>query len=454
MSKEPRSASGTDRSAERYRALEARPPAGEAFLLGLQHTLAVFVGIVTPPLIIAGAAGLDAAQTGYFLSMALIMSGVTTFVQCRRIGPLGSGLLGVHGTSFTFVPMALHSVGAGGIPLALGMSLAASPVEALMSRFVRQAPRVFPPIVTGTVVTLIGLSLIEVGIRDFGGGTGAGEQFGSPRNLLLGSVVLLVIILCRRFGRGLLQVGAIAIGLLAGYLAAIPLGMVDFAPVAQAGWFTVARPLYFGLSFDAAHLLPWVLAYFITSIETIGDLTAIAEASGEPVRGPGHRDRLARGLLADSAGSALAAVFNSLPNTTFSQNIGVIQITRVGSRVVGYTVALILLVLGFVPRIGALVSVMPPAVLGGATLALFGMVAVSGIRIAARDGLSDRNLFLFAIALAFGLGVNYRPDIAAQLPGPLATVLSSGVAVGALLAVALNFLLPETPDGEGDSPSS
>ncbi len=424
-----------------YYKLEDRPPLHETVVLGFQHMLAMFVGIITPPLIIAGVAGLNAAETGFFVSMALIMSGVASFIQCYKVGPVGSGLLGVHGTSFTFVPMAIGAANAGGIPLVLGMALATSPVEMIISRFVKQARKLFPPIVSGTVVTLIGLSLIEVGIRDFGGGAGA-ENFGAPINLMLGTFVLAVIILANRFGKGLVKVGSVAIGLVAGYIVAIPLGMVDFQSVAEAGWFTAPRPLYFGLDFSWGHLLPWILAYFITSIETIGDLTAIAETSGEPVTGKIHSDRLGAGMLADGIASAFAAIFNSMPNTTFSQNIGVIQITKVGSRVVGYAVAVILLILGFIPKIGALVSVMPNPVLGGATLALFGMVATSGIKIITKKGLTDRKLFILSIALSFGLGINYMPEIVDQLPDLLSTVLQSGVTVGALLAIGLNLLLP------------
>ncbi|MGM0413788.1 MAG: uracil-xanthine permease family protein [Bacillota bacterium] len=430
-----------DRSNSYYE-LEDRPPLHETIVLGFQHMLAMFVGIITPPLIIAGVAGLSTAETGFFVSMALIMSGVASFIQCYKVGPVGSGLLGVHGTSFTFLPMATAAANAGGIPLVLGMALAASPVEMILSRFIKQARQLFPPIVSGTVVTLIGLSLIESGMRDFGGGAGA-ENFGAPRNLAIGLFVLIVIILFNRFGKGLSKVGAVAIGLVFGYIVAIPLGMINFQEVMDAGWFTMPRPLYFGMDFSWGHLIPWVLAYFITSIETIGDLTAIAETSGEPVTGKLHRDRLAGGMLADGIASALAAIFNTMPNTTFSQNIGVIQITKVGSRVVGYAVAVILLFLGFIPKIGALVSVMPSSVLGGATIALFGMVATSGIKIATKQGLTDRNLFILSISLSLGLGITFMPEIVQQLPEYLATVLQSGVTVGAFAAILLNLLIPE-----------
>jgi len=423
--------------------LEDKPPLIETALLGLQHMLAMFVGIITPPLIIAGVAGLNAAETGFFVSMALMVSGVTTYIQVTKMGPVGSGLLAVHGTSFTFVPMAIAAASQGGIPLVIGMGLATSPVEMILSRFIKQTRKIFPPVVTGTVVMLIGLGLMEVGITDFGGGAGA-ENYGAPQNLLLGLFVLTIIIIANRFGKGLVKVGAVAIGLIIGYFVSIPLGLVDLTEVAEAGWLTIPQPFKFGISFDWALLAPWVMAYIITTVESIGDLTAVAEVSGEEVDNQQHIDRLSGGIMADGVGSALAAVFNSLPNSTFSQNIGVIQITRVGSRVVGIAVAAILFILGLVPKIGALVSVMPSPVLGGATIALFGMVATSGMKIVTKGGLTDRKIFILSIALSFGLGVTFRPEVVAQLPNILSTVLSSGITVGAIIAITLNLILPKT----------
>ncbi len=423
-------------------ALEDKPELLKTFLLGFQHMLAMFVGIITPPLIISGIVGLNAAETGFFISMSLIVSGITSYVQAKKVGPVGSGLLAVQGTSFTFVPMAIAAGQTGGMALIFGMALIASPVEIIISRFIKQAKKLFPPIVTGTVVILIGLYLVDVGLTDFAGGNGA-ENFGSIQNLLLGSFVLLTIIIANRFGKGLIRVGAIAIGLVAGYIAAIPLGLIDFSAVADASWVTIPMPLEYGLSFELSHLLPWVLAYFITTIESVGDLTAVAKASGESVKGQKHIDRLSGGILADGLGSAFGAIFNTMPNTTFSQNIGVIQITKVGSKVVGVATAIILVVLGLLPKIGALVSVMPAPVLGGATIAMFGMIAASGIKIVASNGLNDRNLFILAISLAFGVGVNMVPEVTEQLPELLATLLSDGVTLGALIAISLNLLLPK-----------
>ena len=218
---------------ETYYSLEEKPPVGETILLGFQHMLAMFVGIITPPLIIAGAVGLNADQTGFFVSMALIVSGITTFIQCRKIGPVGSGLLGVQGTSFNFVPMAIAAGNDGGLALILGMALATSPVEMIFSRFLKKARKFFPPIVSGAVVMLIGLSLVEVGLTDLAGGSGA-ENFGSPQNLLLGSFVLIIIIIANRFGKGLIKAGAIAIGLIAGYIVSIFFFFFNFSEVASA----------------------------------------------------------------------------------------------------------------------------------------------------------------------------------------------------------------------------
>lgn len=276
--------------------LEDKPPFYETVVLSIQHMLAMFVGIITPPLIIAGVVGLDPLETGYFVSMALIISGVTTFFQVKQLGPFGSGLLAVQGTSFTFVPMAIVAANVGGLPLVLGMALITSPVEMILSRFLAQTRKIFPPVVSGTVVMLIGLGLIETAITDIGGGVGA-IDFGNVQNLAIALFVLIIIVIANIYGKGIIKAGAVAIGLVAGYLVAIPLGMVDFAPIVEAGWVTVPIPFKYGLSFNWALIIPWILAYIITTIETVGDLTAIAEVSGEPIEGKIHDERLKRGVL-------------------------------------------------------------------------------------------------------------------------------------------------------------
>lgn len=425
-----------------------------ALLCGIQHVLSMFVGIITPPLVVAGALGLPISHTSFLVSMALFTSGLTTFIQVRRFGPLGSGLLSVQGTSFTFVPVAIQSGAAGGLPLILGMAMATAPLQMLLSRFLEVARRCFPPVVTGSVVILIGISLIRVGMRDFAGGLGV-EDFGHPRHLMMGGLVLVTIILLHRFGRGFAATIAVAAGIAVGYIAATLLGWVDFTAVREAGWFVTPRPLYFGVSFDTALLLPWLIAYFITTLESMGDITATSEVSHEPVAGPLYFQRLKGGVLADGLNSIIAGFFNALPNTTFSQNNGVIRLTGVASRRVGFAVAAWLMALGLLPKFAALISVMPKSVLGGATVVLFATVAVAGLRIVFRDGLSIRNELILTVTLALGIGVILVPDAVSNLSiytgehrlllllqNLAESIAQSSIAVGAFAATTLNLALP------------
>lgn len=373
--------------------------------------------------------------------MALFTSGLATFIQVRRFWIVGSGLLSVQGTSFTFIQPALQAGRAGGLPLILGMSLLAAPVEAAVSQLVGRLRRLFPPLVSGVAVLLIGLSLVKVATTYAGGGFGA-PDFGAPRHLLLALLVLSVVVLCSRLGRGLLRAAAVLVGIAVGYLVALVLGRLDGSALVSAPWFTVPVPLRFGLSFNALHLLPWALAYLVTAIETVGDLTATSYVSGQPIEGDLYRARLAGGTLADALGSMLAALFNALPNTTFSQNNGVIQLTGVAARRVGYAVAGLLVLLGLCPKLGALIGAMPPAVLGGATLALFGLVAAAGIRILSLTPLGGRELLIIGVAIAIGLGIESVPQVLARLPELLRITLGTGLVTGTLVALLLQLLLP------------
>ncbi len=435
--------------------LEEKIGPGTAFVCGLQHVLAMFVGIITPPLIIGGALGLSTGDAAFLVSMALFTSGITTFVQVRRFGGIGSGLLSVQGTSFTFVPLALEAGRAGGVSLILGLTILCAPVEIIFSRFIGVARKLFPPVVTGSVIMLIGISLIRVGMFDLAGGVGA-EDFGSFGNLAMGFFVMVVIILFTVFGRGFVRMVSIAFGLISGYILAALLGWIDFSPVGQADIFTFPAPLRFGLDFNLVYLLPWIVGYAVTSIETIGDLTATSTVSNEPVKGPIYIKRLQGGVLADGLGSIFAGLFNAMPNTTFSQNNGVIKLTGMASRRAGLVVALLLTLLGLFPKIAAIISVMPKPVLGGATLVLFATVTVAGLRLVITDGLNPRKELILAITLALGLGATMAPETFAHLEsfagenslmkgilGSIKIVLQSGVAVAGITATTLNLLLPK-----------
>ena len=433
--------------------LDDRPPWTEAAVAAIQHVLAVFVGIVTPPLLIAGALGLELRDASYVVSMSLLVSGVATLIQVRRLGPIGSGLLSVQGTSFSFLGPIIAAgtavtAAGGGTDAALaavfGVCLVGSFVEIGLSRVLGFARRLITPLVTGTVVTLIGLTLIRVGIEAMCGGPAARGDgtFASPQNLGLALLVLVVLVVLNFSSRNGLRMSSIIIALAVGYAASALLGRVDFGRLAELDLFAWPVPFRFGLGFSWAALPPIALIYLITAIETIGDLTGTSAVSGEPIEGEVYVERIRGGVLGDGVNSLLAAVFNTFPNTTFSQNNGVIQLTGVASRHVGYLVALFLAVLGLFPVVGGLFQIMPPAVLGGATIVLFGTVAAAGIRILAGAELDRRAMLILAVSLALGLGVTFVPEALDRLPAAVRSLLGSGIATGGLCALALELLLP------------
>jgi xanthine permease XanP len=433
--------------------LDDFPPLQKTLLVALQHVFAVFVGMVTPPLLIAGALKMSAADTAYLVSMSLFVSGAATILQTRRIGPIGSGLLSIQGTSFTFIAPVISTAGvamaAGASPrealgVVFGLCLVGAFVVMLASRFIRYASAVITPIVTGTVVTLIGLTLIEVGMVSVGGGFGAKADgtFGSLANLGLAALVMIVIVVFNSSRRPNLRMLSVVLGLIAGYAAAFVLGKIDLSVMREMPVVTVPQPLRFGIGFVWSALLPFVIMYLITVMESIGDLTATSSLTGQPVSGPAYLKRLQGGLLADGINSAIGACLNSFPSTTFAQNNGVIQLTGVGSRYVGMFIGGILMVLGLIPAVGVLVQALPPSALGGATLIMFGMVAAAGIRILARVPMNRRNSVILAISLGLGLGVTLVPDLMNGLPALVKSTFSSGIATGGLCALVLNVLLP------------
>lgn len=424
-------------------------------MAAFQHVLAVFVGIITPPLLIAGALGLELRDANYVVSMSLLVSGVATFIQVRRVGPIGSGLLSIQGTSFSFlgpiIAAATAVTASGGdtraaLATVFGVCLAGSFVEMALSRILGLARRLITPLVTGIVVTLIGLTLIRVGIEAMCGGPGARADgtFASPQNLGLACLVLTVLVVLNLSSNNTLRMSSIVIALAVGYAASALLGRVDFGRLAELDLLAFPEPFRFGLGFSWAALAPIALIYLITAIETIGDLTATSSVSGEPIEGEVYVERVRGGVLGDGVNSLLAAVFNTFPNTTFSQNNGVIQLTGVASRHVGYFVAFFLVLLGLFPVVGGLFQIMPPAVLGGATIVLFGTVAAAGIRILAAADLDRRAMLILAVSLALGLGVTFVPEALDHLPAGLRSILSSGIATGGLSAIILNLLLPRS----------
>lgn len=423
--------------------IEERPPLREAFFAALQHLLAIFIAIVTPPLIIAGALGLDHETTGFLVSMALFASGLSTFIQCRRIGGVGTGLLCIQGTSFSFIGPIISTGMLGGLPLIFGVCIAAAPVEMVISRLLRYTQKVITPLVSGIVVTLIGMSLIKVGIIACGGGTAAREAgtFGNPGYLGLAALVLALIVLFNRNRNRYLRMSSIFIGLGTGYLIAWWAGMIDFASVQHYGGINLPVPFKYGLAFDLSSFIAIALIFVITAIEAYGDITANSLISGEPVKGERFIKRASGGILADGMNSMLAGIFNSFPNSVFAQNNGIIQLTGVASRYVGYYIAGMLMILGLFPAIGLVFSLIPEPVLGGATLLMFGTVAAAGIQIIASQRIGRKEVLVIALSLSFGLSVELVPEVLDKMSITVRNIFSSGITTGGLTAILSNLLI-------------
>ena len=423
--------------------LEDRPPVKDALFAAIQHLLAIFVAIITPPLIISGALNLDLETTGFLVSMALFASGVSTFIQCRRIGPIGTGLLCIQGTSFSFIGPIISAGMTGGLSMVFGACIASSFVEMFISRILKYTRKIITPLVSGIVVTLIGMSLVKVGITACGGGNAAMENgtFGSFRYIGLAALVLVLIIFFNRSNNRYLRMSSIVIGLVVGYVVAWFMGMVDFASVRNFGGFNIPVPFKYGVSFDISSIIALGLIYMITAIEAYGDITANSQISGEPVEGEKFVRRASGGILADGFNSMLAGIFNSFPNSIFAQNNGMIQLTGVASRYVGYYIAGFLVLLGLFPAVGLVFSLMPEPVLGGATLLMFGTVAAAGIRIIAAQKINRKATLVMALSFSLGLSVELVPEILSQLPDTLRSIFSSGITTGGLTAILSNVLI-------------
>ncbi|MBF1639073.1 nucleobase:cation symporter-2 family protein [Prevotella sp.] len=442
-----------EKSKELIYGLNDRPPIRETIFAALQHLLAIFVAIITPPLIISSALKFDLDTTGFLVSMSLFVSGLATFIQCRRFGPIGAGLLCIQGTSFSFIS---PIIGAGmlgmingkmniemGLSYIFGACLVASVVEMVVSRLLPYTRKIITPLVSGIVVSLIGMCLIKAGINSCGGGQSAVDAgtFGSMQNLGLALLVLVSIIFFNRSNNRFLRMGSIVLGLLIGCVVAYVLNMIDFSSLKGSGSLNIPVPFKYGLNFDLGTIIGIGLIYLVTAVEAFGDITANSLISGEPVEGPVFLKRAQGGVLADGFNSFLAAVFNSFPNSIFAQNNGMIQLTGVASRYVGYFIAGALVLLGLFPVVGKVFSLIPDPVLGGATLLMFGTVAAAGIRIIASTEITRKAVLVMAISFAMGLSVELVPGILDKMPDIIKNIFSSGITTGGLTAILANAFI-------------
>lgn len=447
-------------------------PLSKAIPLGLQHVLAMFVGNLTPLLIITSACGLGAGSEYASLQVSLLqnamwIAGIVTLVQLYAIGPVGGKVPIIMGTSSGFIGVcsSVASAMGGGI-LAYGAVMCASVIgglfEGVLGFMLKPLRRFFPPVVTGSVVLSIGLSLIAVGVNSFGGGSSAND-FGSMENLLLGAIVLLVIVALKHGTKGITSASSILIGIIVGYIVAAIMGVVlpttavnaegveytkawvlNWDKVKEASWFALPKPLPVKLVFDLRAVLPILIMFVVTAVETIGDISGVMEGG----MGREATDReLSGGVICDGIGSSFAALFGVLPNTSFSQNVGLVTMTKIVNRFALATGAVFLILCGLFPKLAALISIMPQSVLGGAAVMMFSSIVVSGIQLVTKNPITSRNITILSVALGLGYGLGSNSSILAHLPQAVQLIFGgSGIVPAALVAIVLNIVLPESKE--------
>ena len=424
-------------------------PMAPRVALGMQHVLAMFASNVTPSIIVAGAAGFafGGADMVFLIQMAMLFAGVATLFQTIGFGPVGARLPVMQGTSFAFVPIMIGIVKSSGMAALMGSVIVAGLFHAALGTIIGRIRHWFPPLVSGLVITTIGLYLIPVGIKYAAGGA-ADFQMNNPAwgdlsRWGLALVVIFVALGCKFYTRGLTSSAAVLIGLVAGYVVGIATGAVNFGGIGKAAWFAIPTPFKYGIEFNMTAIIGMCLISIVSAIETVGDISGIAKGGA----GREATDKeLAGGTYADGIGSAIAGVFGGLPNTSFSQNVGIVSMTGVMSRGVVTIGAIFLIICGFVPKIGAVVAAMPISVLGGGVILMFGMVVSAGINMLAGVNWSRRNMMILATSISVGLGLQAAPKSMQHLPDTLEMLAVSGLLPVAVLAVVMNLVLPEDAD--------
>lgn len=420
--------------------LDGIPKLREAIPLGLQHIFAMFLSNIAVPIIIADIVGITGEDLTLLVQSAMIMAGVATIIQCYPIGRVGSKLPVVMGTSFGFLPTNIAIASSYGISGLLGASLVGGLFCGVLGFFLKPLRKFFPKIVTGTVVLTIGLSLLPTGIIAMAGGSGA-ENFGSLKNWSVSLMVMAIVIFLNRYAKGMAKTASILIGIIIGYMLALPLNMVDFSIISQASWFSIPRPLYFNMTFEWGAILPLSIMFIVTAVETVGDVTAIT--MGGDGREPTNNE-LSGAIIANGITSSLGALFNALPNTSFSQNVGMIAFTKIMSRYVVAIGSVFLILAGLVPKFGAIISTLPQAVIGGASIIIFSQISLTGIEILTSEPLNQRSKIIVGLSLVFGLGLSQVPSAMDAFPDLLKLIFGeSGIVIACLVAIVLNIAIPE-----------
>ncbi|MBQ0051969.1 MAG: purine permease [Treponema sp.] len=435
----------TNSNAENIYKLEGRVPLAKAVPLGLQHILAMFVANITPIMILASVLGLDSSLSGRIIQNAMIVAGIGTLIQLNPLWKIGSGLPIVMGISFTFLNTAIFIGTNYSIGTVIGCVIAGGIIEGLLGLFAKYWMKIISPIVAATVVTAIGFSLLTVGAASFGGGQGA-AGFGSVNNWIVGTVTLVSCLCFSIFLRGYLKVISVLFGLIIGYILSVCLGMVDFSVLKGTSIVSVPAILPFKPEFNIGAILSMVVIYLVSATETIGDSTAVAETG---LNRSISEKELSGSLAVDGFISALAGVFGCTPITSFSQNIGLVAMTKVVNRFVIGTGAVIMIIAGIFPAVGAFLTTVPQAVLGGCTIMMFGNIVVAGFQMLGKCGYSSRNITISALSLSVGLGFTQIKDLFGIFPPIVQSVFAENcVAVVFVLSIILNLVLPKDENPE------
>ncbi len=417
-----------------------KPSIGQTIPLGLQHVVAAIVGVVTPALLVASTCKLSVADEVILVQVSLIFTGLATLIQLFPVMRVGSGLPVIMGTSFAYVPTLLAIGGQFDLPTILGAQIAGGVVAILFGLFLKQLRVFFPPIITGTVIFTIGLSLYSTAVRYMAGGASA-RDFGGPRHWVVAVFTLLVVTFCANFTKGVTKLASLLVGMVAGYVLALFLGMVDFNPVREASWLQFVPPMRFGVRFELSACISMAIIFAVNAVQTIGDLTATT--IGGMDREPTDRE-LSGGIMAQGLASMIGGLFGGLPTASYSQNVGIVTVNRVVSRHVFTFAAALMLVAGFIPKFSSILTTIPQAVIGGATISVFAMIAMTGIRMIASEGLTSRTITVVGLSVALGVGVTSVQGSLGGFPSWVGTVFgSSSVVISTLAAIILNLTLPK-----------
>ena len=421
-------------------------PLKQSIPLGIQHVLAMFAGNITVPIIIASIFGQTTEQKIFLIQMALFVAGIATIIQTVGFGKIGARLPIIQGTSFAFIPVMapFAKVGLGAVFTA---AFIGGIFQMWIGKMLKPIRHMFPPLVTGIVVLMIGISLLKVGFMYAGGGgwlmNNKPEVFGNASHLFIAFTVLIVALVAHQKGKGMVSSASILIGMVVGYIIAMAMGMINYGKIASADWFALPMPLQYGLDFVPGAIILMLFMAIVTTIETIGDISATT-------MGGANREatdkELSGGIMADGLGTAFGSIFNAMPNTSYSQNAGLVAFTGVISRHVGTVAGVILILLGLFPKLGGIIAAMPESVIGGAAIIMFGLITAAGIKLISQSEMNQRNLLILALSLSFGIGMSLLPQFVAHIPDfgiKLKLLLTTGLIPAGLLAFILNATLPK-----------